>query len=512
MKNKELRVSIISNCVYEPYLSKYLKKYFGSDGVACVIQYINSADIQDIEKNLDNIGLVIYWENISKKISETMPLLMKGEILLDDIIEKFICDVFMHLEYITNKYSGSIYIFNFENYSEEMKYIWGNIVTPYNFVDEINYKLHTRSKDMTIFDSKSIVAEVGTGNAYDKKSERRWGNPYSRLMLEKCAKEIYKQHKVIYGKPKKCIVLDCDNVLWGGEAIELGSEGICLSKNGKGRKFYLFQIFLLKLYYNGMILAICSKNDYEVIEKIFSSNPEMIIKPEMISCFKVNWKDKPSNIVDISKELNLSLDSMIFIDDLEYEVTTVKNRLPMVTTVLYDADEIYSKMEFLNLSDHFNTESIKVRNQTYQDNIKRNILRDEIKDLFEYASKLQTVINIHELVASEYARISELSYRTNKCTLGIRYTVDELEKIRKIFVVTVKDCFGNLGIVGAFGINGLKLNELVLFCLSCRALGRGVEDRMIGYIKEKFCIDYILSEDTTKNEEICKNIKKQLLT
>ena len=511
MDKKRITIGIVSNCVFEPYLSKYLKEFWNSDKRECKIIYYQSNDIDEHTAFFD-IDMLIYWEIIYEKIQNIELSLMKGE-NSDFGVNALIADEAKKLNIIEAIYNGPIYRFSYENYNNKMKFVWGIIKSQFDIIDVVNSKIKELFPDQIIFDSQEIIAHVGVEKAYDKKGERRWGNPYSEDMLKKCAKEICKQYEIAYAKPYKCIVLDCDNVLWGGEISELGPNGIYLKRNGKGKDYYDFQGFIRKLYYNGIMLSICSKNDEESVKSVFSSNPDMLISLDMISAFKVNLKDKYINIEHISNELNISLDSMIFIDDSEYEIGAIKKMLPDVKCILFNQNSIYENLGFLNLSDKIDPEIVKLRNQTFKDNMHRKALLDQVKDkdYNVYLSKLETQVSIKESVVVEYGRISELTYRTNKCTLGTRFDIKSLKDISRLYTIRVRDTFGDLGIVGAIGISGTECNELILFCLSCRAIGRKVEEKMLEFIAQNFRITSIIFKNTNKNNDIYIKIRKTFL-
>ena len=146
--------------------------------------------------------------------------------------------------------------------------------------------------------------------------------------MEAAVKEIQKQYFIEQGITKKCLVLDCDNVLWGGILSEDGIENIKLGGSGFGRTYQDFQRFVLSLYYHGVILAVCSKNDLPDVMNMFHEHSEMILKEEHIACFQVNWENKPDNIRRIAETLNIGLDSMVFLDDSPVEIEAVKSILP----------------------------------------------------------------------------------------------------------------------------------------------------------------------------------------
>ena len=348
---------------------------------------------------------------------------------------------------------------------------------------------------------KSLIARVGTDNAYSSNGKYRWNSPYSRALISLVCGELAKKHLINHGITKKCVVIDCDNVLWGGVLSEDGIDGI---KLGEGSRHREFQKFLLTLHYHGVILAICSKNDEQDVLRVFREHSGMLLKEENVACIKANWNNKPDNIKRIAEELNIGLDSIVFVDDEEFEINSVRYILPEVTAILYNRDTLYSELSCFNLESSIDTESVKQRNETYRtDKYRREILESSLS--FEkYLKELDTKIDIHKALPTEYSRIAELSQRANRCTNGRRYTLEELvSKIKAgytLYSVTVEDRFSNLGLVGAIGI---EADSLDMFVLSCRAIGRNIEKAMLELIKDEG-VRSSFFDDTGKNCELQK--------
>lgn len=143
---------------------------------------------------------------------------------------------------------------------------------------------------------KRLIEKNGISNLYNTKSKYRWNAPYSKELIEFMEYEVYKQYQIYLLQSKKCVVLDCDNVLWEGVLSEEGIEGIRLDASGLCREYQDFQRFLLSLYYRGVILTICSKNDEADVLRVFREHTGMLLREEHIACFQVNWSDKPTNI------------------------------------------------------------------------------------------------------------------------------------------------------------------------------------------------------------------------
>lgn len=378
-------------------------------------------------------------------------------------------------------------------------------------IDRINIKIVEKYKgELEFIDLKSILIRVGFDCSYNLKWKLRWNAPYSQNLITKVIAQLSKKVLIEYRKTPKCIVIDCDNVLWGGILSEEGIGKIRLGDYGEGKLYVEFQKFLLSLYYQGIILAVCSKNDYSEVRNVFDKHSAMKLKQEHISCMCVNWDNKPNNICLISQKLGIGLDSILFIDDSNFEIEAVKMILPQVKTILFDKKNIFSGFEVFNLDFQHDYDNIMNRHETYKTNIKREDLRRHSETFEDYLIALEMDINVHLLKNEEISRVSELSLRTNRCTNGKRFTIQQLSELSNdskniIYSISLKDKFSDLGIVGSFLICD---NYIYMFCLSCRALGRGVEENVLKFISDNYDIEGIYVQLSDKNKDIIKKFKK----
>ena len=178
--------------------------------------------------------------------------------------------------------------------------------------------------------------------------------------------------------------------------------------------------------------------------------------------------------------------------------------LPDVTTILFKREIEYEQFFCFNLKNTVSINEVEKRNKTYQTNEFREALKMKYADYTEYIKALEIRIDIHEAISIEYNRISELTQRTNRCTNGKRYTVAEIKEhmnsnMFNIYSVSVSDRFSDLGLVGVIEV---KNDILTLFSLSCRALGRDIEKKMLSYIGNMYQINSIEYNSTGKNEAV----------
>ncbi len=280
---------------------------------------------------------------------------------------------------------------------------------------------------------------------------------------------------------KKVLICDCDNVLWHGIS---GEEEISTSDLTNK-----FQEAVVDLYNRGVLICLCSKNQPENIEKAFSTL-NMPLKKEHILISKVNMTNKATNINNIARELNLSTDSFVFVDDSEYELELVSSIIPEIKTIHAD----YSDSGFIyQVQQCFPQDSTDI-NRTRQ--YKEQKEREKEKQLFataeEFNASLKTDIKCEIATPPQALRISELSKRTNQFNLSnTRYNEDEIKNFiadanYALYALSASDKYGDMGIVGSAIVNKSNNPIIISFFLSCRVFGRGFEKLLIDKIKSDF--------------------------
>lgn len=480
----EKRIVLVSNIVLEPYWCPCMEASFATSkaGVQTIcISYEELDGHLSILGGADIVAVCLNFETLYPNVSNDVAL---GCISLDDVKQDAV-DRCRRL-YAQIKASGHARVvwFGFEDYCPRHDHLYGAVPALGGVVDQLNAVVMDMLKPDAYLDLKRIIARVGASHSYDNKGKYRWNALYAKALITAMTDEVYKQYLIHEGKTKKCLILDCDNVLWGGILSEDGMAGIQISGSGLGRPFQDFQRFVLDMYHHGALLAVCSKNDEDDVLKVFDEHSGMLLKQEHIACFCCNWNDKPSNIQAISERLNIGLDSMVFVDDSVFELEAVRAMLPEVTAIQYHRDMVYGELaSCFHLRSDIDMKTIKRRADTYKTNGKREALKKNAASLDEYIASLNMSIDIHPTQEYELARVSELTQRTNQCTNGVRYTLEQLKERLvmpdyELYTVCLSDRFSDLGIVGVMGI---RQQVIELFSLSCRALGRKVENTMMRY-------------------------------
>lgn len=289
------------------------------------------------------------------------------------------------------------------------------------------------------------------------------------------------------GRSFKCLVLDLDNTLWGGVIGDDGMNGITIGQGSPlGEAYVAFQQFALELSHRGVILAVCSKNDEAIAAEPFERHPEMVLKRSDIASFKANWIDKAANIRNIAAELNIGLDSLVFVDDNPAERALIRQELPMVA-VPEVTDDPSSFVQALSDAGYFEstliTDEDRLRSAQYQGNCQREALRTAATDMMAYLRGLKMKLVWRHFDDIGLQRIVQLINKTNQFNLTTRrYTQEDVISIMK-----EKYAFGlQLRLVDRFGDNGIiaicigKMSneeDLLIdtWLMSCRVLGRQLE-------------------------------------
>ncbi len=510
-KKKAIRILVVSDFTVKHFLDDELQGKFEEKDICPETFYIqyNVINEESLEK-IKEYDLVIIWLNLSEYGENISYSIEKEDAVYNELIlfyNKFKvgCDI-------------PVIWIGFDSYEEDLSILYGNVISESNIKYNLNYRLARALEGRdALINLEKIISKVGVTKAYNLKYKYSWSCVYNKIMFAEIALEILKQYKIMICDTPKCVVLDCDNVLWGGVLSEEGIENIKLGNIGVGRIYQDFQRIILQLYNHGVILSIVSKNDFEDVKSVFATHSAMILKLNHFACFKVNWENKADNILQIAKELNISLNSMIFIDDSIFETNLVKEMIPQVKTILFHKMTIFRELNCFNLKREVDTCSVNYRNETYKTDKKREKLLLLSKSYEEYINSLEMKVQVRIASQSDYNRISELSLRTNKRTNGTRYTVEKLKErlkdpLYKLYITNVADKFCDLGIVGVVGVYGKKeAAELDLCCLSCRALGRNIENVMLNEVDKKHKIKKIKTLYTEKNEDFLIFLKKRYM-
>lgn len=360
----------------------------------------------------------------------------------------------------------------------------------------INSKLiEIAKKDSTVFvyDFNGFITRYGEINAFDYSKFFYGDVKISFDYIPYLAYDLMGYVKPILGMNRKCIVVDLDNTLWGGVIGEDSLSGIKLGPSAPGNAFVELQKRLLALHQRGIILAINSKNNPDDALQVIREHPHMVLREEHFACLKINWNDKISNMREIAQEINIGLDSLVFLEDDPVNREFMKLNLPEVLTVDLPPDPSNYAPALMELND-FNvlkiTEEDLQRGKMYFEERQRSEFEKSATTLGDFLRQLNIKLKIRNANQFTIPRISQLTLKTNQFNLTTkRYQEEDISRLAKdkniiVKCVQVEDKFGDNGITGVLIVNKDNKNEWSIdtFLLSCRVMGRGVEEGMLGHI------------------------------
>lgn len=347
-----------------------------------------------------------------------------------------------------------------------------------------------QQENVHIFPLKRIVERLGKAEAYADMMWYLGRIPFGTAAREAIVTEIGHCVRRL-GTPKKVLLLDLDNTLWGGV---VGEGKIQLGNEKTGLIYKDLQRVIRRMKDCGVVLGIVSKNNPEDAIAVIREHPHMILREEDFAVSRINWEPKDQNIRSIAEELNLGLDSMVFFDDNAAERELIRTSLPEVVVPDFPARaEQLPKVMAQIFEDYFEkwvyTKEDAEKTEQYRANAKRRELQEKQTD---YAGFLKSLdIHVKRVSAKENKeRLLQLFNKTNQFNLTTtRYTMPELEQIladregHEVYLFEVSDRFGNNGITAAVIVRYGERAEIESFVMSCRIMGRMVENMVLDYVE-----------------------------
>jgi FkbH-like protein len=294
----------------------------------------------------------------------------------------------------------------------------------------------------------------------------------------------------VLGRSKKLVVLDLDDTLWGGVVGDLGWENLQLGGHDPvGESFVDFQQALKSLTQRGVLLGLVSKNEESVALEAIRNHPEMVLGLDDFAGWRINWLDKARNVAELVAELNLGLDAVVYIDDNPFERARVGEALPQVLVPEWPEDKLLYTSALLNLS-CFNapviSEEDRVRTRMYVEDRQRTSAQVDFQSLDAWLKSLGTSVDCELLAPANLPRATQLLNKTNQMNLTTRRLSEQAllswanEPQRRLWVFRAKDKFGDLGLIGVLSLAcDATTAQIVDFVLSCRGMGRKVEETML---------------------------------
>ena len=387
------------------------------------------------------------------------------------------------------------------NYAEEDDRVFGNFANkvPSSFIFQqrkINYLLaeHAATRaSLYIFDMSTIQGKMGRELLFSPAIYTTSEMVLSIDALPVVAESVVQMIAAFQGKFKKCLILDLDNLVWGGVIGDDGLDNIQIGTLGIGKAFTEFQYWVKKLRQRGIIVCVCSKNTDSVAKEPFEKHPDMVLRLKDIAVFVANWDNKADNINRIQQILNIGFDSMVFLDDNPFERNMVRQNIPDITVPELPEDPA-EYLEYLYTLNLFETASYSSedanRTEKYQKESERVVAQASFANENDFLKSLHMLSDVKSFNSFSIPRVAQLSQRSNQFNLRtVRYTEEDIKRIAAsehyiTFSFTLEDKFGDNGLICAIILEEQQPKALFIdtWLMSCRVLKRGMENFVLNTI------------------------------
>lgn len=341
--------------------------------------------------------------------------------------------------------------------------------------------------NVRLLDTAAIVALIGSRQAFDARFYYRGKAPYTPAFLNELSRQIGLVTRSFGSVFHKVLVLDCDNTLWGGIVGEDGIDGIKLDPYAyPGNVFWNVQQQALALERQGVLVCLVSKNNEADVAEVLSRHGQMVLKAEHVVARRVNWDDKVGNLKSLAAELNLGLDSFVFVDDSPFEVEAVREQLPQVRVFqvperLTDYPAMFREVSELFLAGGVSAES-RSKTQQYRQLAEAASQQASFGSQEDYLRSLGLKVTLQRDAAAQVGRISELMNKSNQFNVSTRRLMPgEVTALMErpdatVYSFSVADRLADHGLTGVL-ITEDEGDAVVVhsFLMSCRVIGRGVE-------------------------------------
>lgn len=504
------RVGVISNVVIFQ-LKEILEHTLRLSGIPVVVeigQYDNV--LQESERLATQDAVVFFWE-----LGQTLPGAFHkryslGEGELNALFEK----LSRELDFVFDRLKSTPLIV-FNTFSAGLVDAGSPILE--NRLELLARQLNVfisqkKPANVVLFDIDRFLRKVSTCGGHDLKNYYFFRMPYKIDFLSKYAYAVRPIFLSLCGRARKVLVMDCDNTLWRGIVGEDGLDRLEMSEHTpEGNIFRQVQALMLVLKEKGALLALASKNDFADVAHVLAEHPDMLLCEKDFVALRVNWAEKGDNIREIAAQLNLGLDSFVFIDDSDFEVASMRQHLPEVASFkvperIHEYPGFFTGIMEFFYSTQVSSEDFR-RTEMYREQSSRSANREQFASIEEYLISLGLKMRFFANMPDLASRLAQMTQKTNQFNLTTRrFSEAEVvsymgERDARIFAFQAEDKFGDLGIVGAAFVNvagdGCAMIDNLL--MSCRAIGRGFElaffdslvrflaDEGIGSLHAEYC-------------------------
>lgn len=355
-------------------------------------------------------------------------------------------------------------------------------------LNEALYAFANEHDTFFIHDIEGLASQLGLARWHDSESWCLYKNAFDAALLPDYAYSASRIIKALYGRNKKAVVLDLDNTLWHGVVGDDGVDGILMgTENATGEQHRELQTYLRNITTVGTILAVNSKNEMEnAIAGL--EHPDSILPPEKFASIKANWNPKSANMEELADDLNIGVDSFVFVDDNPAEREIIHQQIPDVACVPFD--NVGQVPALVDQAGYFEvtsfTEDDAKRVEMYRQNAQRKSTERSFADYDAYLASLEMVADDVDFADEYMARIAQLTNKTNQFNLTTRrFTEDDMRGFRDdgqhvCLATKLSDKFGDNGLVSiVVGERQDDVLDVGLWLMSCRVMKRGLEDHML---------------------------------
>jgi FkbH-like protein len=343
-----------------------------------------------------------------------------------------------------------------------------------------------RLKQVRLVDLDALQRHFGAQNCFDARKWYLYRQPFTESFLLEMGCLLGRLIMASRIAPKKCVVLDADNTLWGGIVGEDGIDGISIGQDFPGSAYRDLQNYMIYLRSRGVLICIASKNNEGDVWEVFDRHDGMELKREHLAAWRIGWLPKSEGLREIAKELNIGIDSMVFVDDSSFEVEQVREALPEVAVLQVEEEpaRILEALKKAKLFDKFEvTEEDSVRSELIRSERERTHLGKRSASPDEFVAMLGLKVELGLARESQIGRIAQLINKTSQFNLTtVRRTTEDVSALVampnwRVYALRVSDKFGDYGLVGVaiIEIQRDDIWRIDTLLLSCRVLGRKVE-------------------------------------
>jgi FkbH-like protein len=487
INSPEYKIVILSNIMVHQSkdICEYLLRKESVNAKVLLGEYDNI--VQDSAKFQDANAIVIFWdtynfidgfqykaESLSSPEFESIVEKIKTEI---DLVLCNLKDIPLVL---INRFSSLIFD-QFSLSNNRINKLAGGLNT---------YLEEKCGENVKIIDIDKVVSRLSIKSSIDLRYYYSSKTLYSIDFYRKYFEYVKPIFLSTTGKIKKSLIFDCDNTLWKGVLGEDGFDNI--------RIYREVQYLALQLAKKGVIICLCSKNNPQDVDNVLENHSDMILRDEHIVIKKVNWGDKVSNLKSIAQDLNIGLDSLVFIDDSSFEIELIKRELPAIKVFQVPVKEYEYGLMMREVSNLFyspsQTKEDRQKVRVYKKQLQRFEDRERIGNIDDYLRSLSLTLIVHVDDLSQVSRVAQMTQKTNQFNLTtVRYTESEIRKLiedkfKTVISISVSDKYGDSGVTGLAVLDSDK-SIIDTLLLSCRILGRNIEykfmDVIIGFAKNK---------------------------